>query len=117
MLVRLAHIFGVSESLQLSAPVTVDLTQLFDRSFVRVRSAVELTMTGNQPVADLRRLQWRTDTDTVTADSSSSADTETETETDATEKEAVKKDTVRFLLDQLCCMHVYMIDDERAACN
>ncbi len=56
VLIRLEHTYDEGEHPELSAPVTVDLTQLFsDFQFV---SAVEMTLGGNMELSAQERLHW-----------------------------------------------------------
>ena len=57
VLVRLAHQFGAREDAELSAPVQLDLSQLFAGV---VDSVVELTLTGNQVRGAHKGYTWQT---------------------------------------------------------
>ena len=54
-LLRLAHQFGIGEDAHLSKPVSVDLATLFTRAALPITSAVEMTLTANQPKSELRK--------------------------------------------------------------
>jgi len=58
VLLRLNHIFAVGEDSEYSVPVKVDIAQLFKN--LRVTNLVEMTLSGNQPRSESRRLKWRT---------------------------------------------------------
>jgi len=58
VLLRLNHIFAVGEDSIYSAPVTVDIATLFKN--LRVTNVVEMTLSGNKPLSEEKRLQWRT---------------------------------------------------------
>ena len=48
----------LGEDSQYSQPVSIDVNQLF--SDLKVTSMVEMTLTGNRPRSELKRLQWKT---------------------------------------------------------
>lgn len=48
-LLRLAHLYQVGEHPTLAAPVEVDLSQVFGKSGLQIKSAVETKLTANQP--------------------------------------------------------------------
>jgi len=56
VLVRLAHVFAVGEDPILSQNATVDLTNLFVHRIPT--ELTELTLSANQPLAELHRLSW-----------------------------------------------------------
>jgi hypothetical protein len=59
-LLRLAHTFEVGEDPVLSANATVSLAALFSAaSGLRVAAAVEMTLTGGQPLADVEPVTYR----------------------------------------------------------
>jgi len=58
ILLRLHHFFAVNEDSSLSKPVTVNLDSLFSK--LRIVKITEMTLTANQPLEDLNRLQWKT---------------------------------------------------------
>jgi len=58
VLLRLNHIFAVGEDSVYSAPATVDIAQLFKN--LRVTNVVEMTLTGNRPLSEEKRLHWNT---------------------------------------------------------
>jgi len=58
VLLRLNHIFAVGEDTQYSQPVKVDIGQLFNN--LRVTNLVEMTLSGNLPKSQEKRLQWQT---------------------------------------------------------
>eukprot|EP00047_Mylnosiga_fluctuans_P023990 m.150634 g.150634 ORF g.150634 m.150634 type:complete len:975 (+) comp9747_c0_seq2:15-2939(+) len=60
LLLRLAHLFAVDEDPVLSQPASVDLGALFKR--ITVSTCVEMSLTANQPLASMKRLQWQTAT-------------------------------------------------------
>jgi hypothetical protein len=53
-LIRLAHLFAVNDKSDLAQPVTVDLSQLFERNLVSVK---EVSLTANQPIQNIRKMQ------------------------------------------------------------
>lgn len=55
ILLRLAHQFGIGEDATLSKPASVDLARIFTHAALPVASAVEMTLTANQPKSHLRR--------------------------------------------------------------
>lgn len=55
-LLRLAHLYAVGEDENLSQNVTVDLGNLFTN--LQPISYVETSLTGNQPISEMKRLQW-----------------------------------------------------------
>jgi len=57
-LVRLNHIYPAGEDSQYSQPVTIDLQQVF--AHLDVVSITEMSLTANQPITDIHRLNWRT---------------------------------------------------------
>ena len=58
VLMRLAHQFGAGEDAELSAPVQLDLSQLF--AMITLDSVVELTLTGNQARGAHKGYTWQT---------------------------------------------------------
>jgi hypothetical protein len=64
VLMRLAHLFGINEDPQLSQPVSVDISSLFDASHsFQVVGVQEVSLTNNQDKARLLKrrreaLQW-----------------------------------------------------------
>ena len=62
ILLRLGHRCRVGEDPQLSRPVNVSLGSLFAReSGWQIRGVQELSLSANQPLAGMERLQWRTE--------------------------------------------------------
>jgi lysosomal alpha-mannosidase len=59
-LIRLHHVLGVGEDGTLSQPVTVDLASLFSSPTQQPISLEELTVSANQPLSNVSRLQWST---------------------------------------------------------
>lgn len=59
VLLRLSHQFAVGEDPTLSAPATVSLAALLPA--LGADNVTELSLTGNQPLADVQRMQWKTD--------------------------------------------------------
>ncbi len=82
LLLRLEHAFALGEDATLSLPATVNITAFLGSLGFSVSGAVELTLTGNQPLEDLTRLHWNTGTaggqDTETSSSSSSSSSKVE---------------------------------------
>ena len=58
-LVRVEHYFELNEDATLSQPVQVDLQILF-QNLGKIQDIVELILTGNLPLSDLKRLVWTT---------------------------------------------------------
>ena len=59
-LLRLAHLFEVGEDAAMSGNATVSLAALFSAaSGMRVTAAVEMTLTGGQPLADVAPITYR----------------------------------------------------------
>ena len=56
-LIRLAHQFGVGEDPDYSAPVTVDLAQLFNQG---ISAVTELSLTAAYPAGSHKPYQWNT---------------------------------------------------------
>ena len=61
MILRLDHSFEVGEDPVYSQPVTVNLFALF--SHIYLDSCTEMTLTANQPLANVHRLVWNTSTE------------------------------------------------------
>ena len=59
LLARLEHFFEVGEDKELSQPVTVNLIDVFQHAPFAIDSVEEMTLTGTQPKADEKRLQWK----------------------------------------------------------
>lgn len=57
-ILRLSHQFGVGEDPKYSTPVTVDLSTLF--SGIELIEVKEVSLTTNQEIANMKRLQWKT---------------------------------------------------------
>jgi lysosomal alpha-mannosidase len=65
LLIRLAHLFGVNDQSDLARPVNIDLSQLFKRNLVSLK---EVSLTANQPVQNVRKIQqqlWQMTADTM----------------------------------------------------
>jgi hypothetical protein len=58
-LLRLAHTFEVGEGGALGGNATVALARLFAPAALRVVAAVEMTLTGGQPLADVAPVTYR----------------------------------------------------------
>ncbi len=58
-LIRLEHYFELNEDVTYSHPVTFDLQTIFQTQGI-VTDIVELTLGGNLPLVDMKRLQWTT---------------------------------------------------------
>merc|ERR1719240_2390902 len=60
VLLRLSHLYAVSEHSNLSLPVTVDLTSIF-RSPWRIKKAQEMSLTANQLKSEMKKqvYQWK----------------------------------------------------------
>ena len=65
VLLRLAHQFEVNESPTNSVPFNVDLQQLFNPALLSVTGVTEMSLSANQPLSAVNRLQWQTDSATV----------------------------------------------------
>jgi len=60
VILRLTHIYAVGEDPVYSQPVTLDLNSIFAN--LAIVEITEMTMTANQPLVELKRLNWNTDT-------------------------------------------------------
>jgi lysosomal alpha-mannosidase len=58
-LVRVEHYFELNEDANYSQPIEIDLQQLF-HSLGQINNVTELILTANMPLAELKRLNWRT---------------------------------------------------------
>ncbi|CAF4394061.1 unnamed protein product, partial [Rotaria sordida] len=58
-LIRVEHYFELLEDDTYSKPVTFDLQSLF-KSIGLISNTVELTLSANLPLSDMRRLNWIT---------------------------------------------------------
>jgi lysosomal alpha-mannosidase len=58
-LIRIEHYFELNEDANYSNPVQVDLQILFN-TIGKIVDLVELTLTGNLPLNELKRLVWKT---------------------------------------------------------
>jgi len=58
VILRLTHIYAEGEDHEFSRPATVNLDTLFPG--LQLISATEMTLTANQPLAELKRLVWKT---------------------------------------------------------
>ena len=63
VLLRFAHMYAVDEHPTLAQPVVVNLAQIFGKSPLKIVSAEETTLTGNQPraAADAKIFDWPTE--------------------------------------------------------
>jgi len=61
-LLRLSHLYEAGEHPTLAQPVVVDLEKVFASAGLKITAATEMTLTGNQPLAqaDARKHQWNT---------------------------------------------------------
>jgi len=64
VILRLTHIYAVGEDPVYSQPVTLDLNSIFAN--LAIVEITEMTMTANQPLVKLKRLNWNTDTQAPT---------------------------------------------------
>merc|ERR1712167_454618 len=60
LLLRLSHLYEVGEHPKLSLPVDVNLANIFSKAGLKITGASETTLTGNQPVANVKRHKWNT---------------------------------------------------------
>ena len=69
VLVRLAHLFAVGEDTvgTLSDPVTVNAVDLLASLGLTAKSAVELSLTANQPLSNVKKLSWLSEEASVDA--------------------------------------------------
>ena len=60
VLVRLAHLYSIGEHPVLSQPATVNLSEVFASSGMRITSATAMSLTGNQGIAemDAKKFKW-----------------------------------------------------------
>merc|ERR1712173_101057 len=49
-LVRLAHMYSIGEHPEYSKPATVKLTEIFGKGRLKIKSAVAMSLTANQPI-------------------------------------------------------------------
>jgi len=58
VLLRLTHLYEVNEDHEFSRPATIDLNTLFPS--LQIVTVTEMTLTANQPLSELQRLNWKT---------------------------------------------------------
>jgi lysosomal alpha-mannosidase len=58
-LIRVEHYFELNEDPIYSQPIQIDLQQLF-HSLGQITDVIELTLTANMPLAEMKRLNWTT---------------------------------------------------------
>ena len=61
-LIRVEHYFELFEDEKYSEPVTIDLQSIF-KSIGTITDTVELTLSANLPLVDMKRLEWVTDSE------------------------------------------------------
>jgi alpha-mannosidase len=61
-MLRLSHLYEAGEHPTLAVPVAVDLEKVFGKAGLKITSAVETTLTGNRPLAevDANKFRWKT---------------------------------------------------------
>jgi len=59
-MLRLSHLYEAGEHPTLAVPVTIDLEAIFGKAGLKITSAVETTLTGNRPLAEVKKHQWKT---------------------------------------------------------
>jgi hypothetical protein len=64
LLLRLSHLYEAGEHDTLAQPVTVNLKEVFGQAGLSIASAMETTLTGNQPLeaVEARKHKWKTRT-------------------------------------------------------
>ena len=62
-LLRLSHLYEAGESDDLAVPVAVDLSKIFAKAGLTIKSATETTLTANGPIdaALDKKLDWKTE--------------------------------------------------------
>ena len=60
-LLRFAHVHGVGEGADVAVPVTFDLAALFNQSHTHITNAVPVSLTANQPAANISAWHWTLD--------------------------------------------------------
>jgi alpha-mannosidase len=63
-LLRLSHLYEAGEHDTLAQPVNVNLQEVFGQAGLKIASAIETTLSGNQPLAvvEARKHRWKTRT-------------------------------------------------------
>ena len=51
-LLRLSHLYEAGEHSTLAQPVTINLEEIFAKAGLTIKSAIETTLTGNQPLEE-----------------------------------------------------------------
>lgn len=62
VLVRFAHLYSIGEHPTLSQPATISMTDIFAKGRLKIKSAVAMSLTGNQPIEemDAKKFAWKT---------------------------------------------------------
>lgn len=71
-LIRIEHYFELNEDEIFSKPVDIDLQIIFN-SLGKIRDLIELTLTANLPLNQMKRLIWKTNENLLLSSSSSSS--------------------------------------------
>ncbi len=58
-LIRVEHYFELNEDAIYSQPIQIDLQQLF-HSLGQITDVIELILTANMPLSEMKRLNWTT---------------------------------------------------------
>jgi len=61
-LVRFAHLYSIGEHPTLSQPATISMTDIFAKGKLKIKSAVAMSVSGNQPIEemDAKKFAWKT---------------------------------------------------------
>lgn len=62
VLVRVAHMYSIGEHQELSKPATISLTDIFAKGRLKIKSAIAMSLTGNQLIEDMdaKKFAWKT---------------------------------------------------------
>jgi alpha-mannosidase len=62
VLVRFAHLYSIGEHPTLSKPATVNMAEVFAKGKLKIKSAVAMSLTGNQLIEemDAKKFAWKT---------------------------------------------------------
>jgi alpha-mannosidase len=60
LMLRLSHLYEAGEHPTLAQPVTVNLSEVFNKANLKITGATETTLTGNQPISSIKPFKWHT---------------------------------------------------------
>jgi len=62
VLVRFAHLYSIGEHPELSKPATFSMADIFAKGRMKIKDAVAMSVTGNQPIEemDAKKFNWKT---------------------------------------------------------